>query len=102
MLAIRIILKVKPGCAKKVVEWIKSLPEYGHPRSPHGERVYWKGPFSPRQVVIHELTFESLAEYESYTKEVRALPRIGEAIKKLGDLVESSDPNEAWSMEVLT
>ena len=101
MIVVRFTIKAKQGCTSNVVEWLKSLPDYGHPRSPHGERVYWSGPFSEWNVVIHEMTFENLDEYEAYFKEVYALPRIGEAIDKLLEFTESGGGSEAWNMEVL-
>ena len=101
MIVVRFTIKAKQGCTGKVVEWLKSLPEMGHPRSPHGERVYYPGPFSEWNVVLHEMTFENLQEYEAYFEKVYALPQLGERVDKLREITESGGSSEAWNMEVL-
>ena len=86
----------KDGCTNELVEWFKSWPEYGLPIPPHGWRVYSHSQFSPWDVVVNEIGFESLAEHETWWKEYWAAPRVREDMDRMAEIAERGD---LWTME---
>jgi hypothetical protein len=100
MIVVRYTFPVKPGAEEKAVAWIKSLTDYGIPRPPLGERVYWYH-FAPWCEVIHEMQFENLAEYEVFESEMAAVPRLGEAVGKVGEFLLPGGRSEVWNVEAI-
>ena len=79
---------------------VKSWPALGFPSMPHGHRVYTSGEASPWGVVVWEIDFESLAEFETTSKEWAATPGSGEQFERFDKLVESrGSTTEFWEVE---
>jgi hypothetical protein len=89
----------KVQCSSELVKAIKSYPEYGLPKLPHGARVYSHSTLSPWQVVIFEVEFESLAEYAAWEEELWAAPRVHEWTDQLYSLKERGGGGEFWNVE---
>ena len=101
MLVMRYTLYAKANCAAEIVKLHKSMPDYGLPRPPHGERMYSGADFSPWDVVIYEVDFESLDEYQAYMGELSSAPRVSEWLDKSRELTERGGRGELWTVEHL-
>ena len=102
MLVMRYTLPVKQGRETELVELIKSMPDYGLPPAPHGERIYSGADFSPWDVVVYEADFESLDEYQAHMKEWFSAPRSREWLDKSRELGERGGGAELWTVEHVT
>ena len=100
MIVVRYTNRVKVGATKKMVEWLKSLADYGLPLAPQGERIYWHV-LGPWDEVIWEGQFESLAQYQAWKEEQHAAPRFGEAVSKVGELLDPGGRSEVWNVVAL-
>ena len=98
MLVVRFTVPVKAGGEKAFVEWIRSRSVHGIPRPPLGERVYWYK-FAPWCEVIHEIEFESLAEYEAYGEDQEAAPGYRDWVGKVGEFLVRGGRSEVWNVE---
>jgi hypothetical protein len=101
MLVMRYTLYAKANCEAEIAKLHRSMPDYGLPRAPHGQRIYSGGDFSPWDVVIYEVDFESLDEYQAYMKEWSSAPRASEWMDKARESVERGGRGELWTVEHL-
>ena len=71
MLAFRLTLKIKPGCMDKAVELAQSVkfaPDW------KGRIYVSEGGYGPRDTLIFEETYESVAEREAYWEQKFGTP----------------------------
>jgi len=101
MLVMRFTHPAKQGQTRELAEHLKSFPDYGTPRLPHGWRVYRSTHLGHWGVVIQEMEFESLAQFEEWMSERNAAPRFGEWHARYLELAEPSGSGEIWSVETL-
>ena len=99
MIAVRWTFNAKDKCTAELAEAIKTWPEYGLPKAPHGWRVYLHSPLGPWGVVIWELVFENLAEYAAWIKEFWAAPRVKEFMDLQNNFTARGGGGEVWTME---
>ena len=99
MKVVRMTYYAKSWCSRKLIEAFKAYPEYGLPDPPHGWRIYSESTFSPWDVVIHEVDFESLEECDAFLKELWAAPRIREYLDLHSDLIDRGGGAEFWNVE---
>jgi hypothetical protein len=82
-----------------LAEAIKSQTEYELPKPPHGWRVYRPHTLGPWYVVIWEMEFENVTEYDAWFKELVAAPRLREWIDLRRGLVADKGGGEVWTVE---
>ena len=99
MIAVRWTLPATNRGTHELAEAIKTWPEYGLPKAPHGWRVYLHSPLGPWGVVIWELVFENLAEYAAWSKEFWAAPRVKEFMDLQNNFTARGGGGEVWTME---
>lgn len=101
MYVVRFTHPAKQGRTGELAELFKSTSDYGFPPPPHGWRLYQPSHLGPWGVVVNELEFESLAQYEEWDRTRLAVPRFGEVIAKVQELAGPSGSGELWRVETL-
>ena len=99
MKAFRWTWHAKKSCTDELVEAIKSWPEYGLPKPPHSWRVYWHSALSPWDVVVWEVEFADMAEYQAWIDEFYASPRVGEFYERRRGLTDRGGGGDVWNVE---
>jgi hypothetical protein len=101
MFVMRFTHTAKQGRTRELAEHLKSFADYGIPRPPHGWRVYQSTHLGRWGVVIQEIEFENLAQFEDYMSKRNAAPRFGEAYARYLEFAEPSGSGELWRVETL-
>jgi hypothetical protein len=99
MIVIRWTNHAKHGGTSELVKAIKSYPEYGLPKLPHGARVYSPSTLGPWDVVIWEVEFDSEAQFTAFLAEFWAAPRAREFLEPMGPFKERGGGGEMWHVE---
>ena len=99
MIAVRWTWHTKPHCYNELAEALKSQAEYEIPKPPHGWRIYRPHTLGPWYVVVWELEFENLTEYEAWNSEFWAAPRLREWRDLWRDLIAGKGGAEVWTVE---
>jgi hypothetical protein len=89
---------VKQGREHKAIELLKGAVT-GHPH-PHPGRVY-RPQLGPFNVLVLEIEFENLEDYERYFAEFRASPGQAEFMEKWFELTKEGGANEIWTVDSL-
>ena len=95
MLVNRRTFIVKRGCMEEALALLKAEKE--RVSHPHAGRIYTPsiGPFG---VLVNEVEFESLEEYERFWAEWSASPEGAAFMEKWYDLTETGGTNEIWTL----
>ena len=101
MFVMRFTHIAKQGRTRELAEHLKSFPDYGTPSLPHGWRVYQSTHLGRWGVVIQEMEFENLAQFEAWMSERNAAPRFGEFYARYLEFAEPGGSGELWRVETL-
>jgi hypothetical protein len=93
MLAVRTTWLVKPNCMEKALELFKASQVE---LADHVVRIYTPR-FSPN-LLVFEMTSESIQEHEQWWAEYSATPEAAAAFEKWYELVERQIGQEAWDV----
>jgi hypothetical protein len=93
MIAVRTTWLVKPNCMEKALELLASNPpELGD----HSVRIYTPR-YSP-DLLVFEMTSESIEEHEQWWAEFNARPQADAIYGKWNELIERRVGNEVWNV----
>jgi len=101
MIVHRTVYNIKKGRTPEAADLIKSMKDYGIPKPPHACRVY-RPRGGPRDELVVEMEFDTLAQYEEYMEGFWDASGAGDLLKKWLKVAVRGGVQEFWRVEAVS